>query len=46
VTQKQLGVTYRDRIRGDRADNLEQAILHYQQALESRTRQAYPQIGP
>jgi tetratricopeptide (TPR) repeat protein len=28
---------------GERAENLEQAILHYQQALEVCTRQAYPE---
>ena len=28
---------------GSRADNLEQAIHHYQQALEVRTREAYPE---
>jgi CHAT domain-containing protein/tetratricopeptide (TPR) repeat protein len=28
---------------GERADNLEQAILHYQQALQVRTRQAFPE---
>ncbi|MEA3340519.1 MAG: CHAT domain-containing tetratricopeptide repeat protein, partial [Chloroflexota bacterium] len=33
---------YADRIRGDRADNIERAIHHYNQALEIRTRQAFP----
>jgi hypothetical protein len=28
---------------GERADNVEQAIHHYQQALEVHTRQAFPQ---
>jgi tetratricopeptide (TPR) repeat protein len=32
-----------ERIRGERAENLEQAIFHYQQALEVYTRQAYPE---
>jgi tetratricopeptide (TPR) repeat protein len=42
-TQNNLGNAYRNRIRGERAENLEQAIFHYQQALEVRTRQAYPE---
>ena len=37
-----LANAYSDRIRGDRAENLEQAIAAYQQALEVRTRQAMP----
>jgi tetratricopeptide (TPR) repeat protein len=41
-TQNNLGNAYRNRIRGERAENLEQAIFHYQQALEVYTRQAYP----
>jgi tetratricopeptide (TPR) repeat protein len=43
ATQNNLGNAYRNRIRGERAENLEQAILHYQQALEVYTRQAYPE---
>jgi hypothetical protein len=42
MTQHNLGNAYAERIRGDRAENLEQAIFHYQQALEVYTRQAYP----
>ena len=34
---------YKDRIRGERAENLEQAIQHSQQALAVHTRQAYPE---
>ena len=37
-----LATAYSDRIRGDRAENLEQAITAYRQALEVRTRQAMP----
>ena len=37
-----LANAYSDRIRGDRAENLEQAIAAYQQALEVMTRQAMP----
>ncbi|HEX9921086.1 MAG TPA: hypothetical protein VGD99_00340 [Anaerolineae bacterium] len=37
-----LGLAYQERLRGDRAGNLEQAIVHFQQALEVRTRQAFP----
>jgi tetratricopeptide (TPR) repeat protein len=43
ATQNNLGNAYAERIRGERAENLEQAIFHYQQALEVYTRQAYPQ---
>ena len=42
-TQNNLGNAYRNRIWGERAENLEQAIFHYKQALEVRTRQAYPE---
>jgi tetratricopeptide (TPR) repeat protein len=38
-----LGLAYKERLRGDRTGNLEQAIVHYQQALEVRTRQAFPE---
>ena len=43
MTQNNLANAYSDRIRGERAENLEQAIGHYQQALEVYTRQAYPE---
>ena len=43
MTQNNLANAYIYRIRGERAENLEQAIFHYQQALEVYTRQAYPQ---
>ncbi len=35
-------IAYRDRIRGDRADNLEKAIAAYEAALTVRTREALP----
>ena len=37
-----LATAYQNRIRGDRAENLEQAIAAYRQALEVMTRQAMP----
>ena len=37
-----LATAYADRIRGDRAQNLEEAIAAYRQALEVLTRQAMP----
>src|SRR5262249_26731143 len=43
MTQHNLASAYRERIRGERADNLEAAIDHYQQALKVRTRQAFPE---
>ena len=38
-----LALAYADRIRGERAENLERAIHHYTLALEVRTRQADPE---
>jgi CHAT domain-containing protein len=38
-----LGSIYHARIRGNRAENVEQAIRYYQTALQIRTRQAFPQ---
>jgi CHAT domain-containing protein/tetratricopeptide (TPR) repeat protein len=43
MTQNNLANAYSDRIKGDRADNLERAIGYYQAALEVYTRQAFPQ---
>ena len=43
MTQNNLGNAYLDRIRGERADNLEQAIVAYEAALQVRTRDAFPQ---
>jgi CHAT domain-containing protein/tetratricopeptide (TPR) repeat protein len=37
-TQHFLGVAYGDRISGERTDNLEKAITHYNEALRVRTR--------
>ncbi|MEC4806635.1 MAG: CHAT domain-containing protein, partial [Jaaginema sp. PMC 1080.18] len=42
-TQNNLANAYSDRIRGNRAENLENAIRLYQEALTIRTRQAFPQ---
>ena len=41
-TMMNLGTAYFARIRGDRADNIEEAIHCYEQALEVRTRDAMP----
>jgi CHAT domain-containing protein len=43
MTQNNLGAAYRNRIRGDRAENLEKAIAAYQAALKVYTREAFPQ---
>jgi Tetratricopeptide repeat len=40
--QNNLGRAYTERIRGDRADNLEKAIAVYEAALTVRTREALP----
>ena len=37
-----LATAYRERIRGDRAENIEQAIAYYQQALEVLTHEENP----
>ncbi|NEO91021.1 MAG: CHAT domain-containing protein, partial [Moorea sp. SIO3G5] len=41
-TQNNLGLAYSDRITGQKAQNLEDAIACYQSALEVRTREAFP----
>jgi len=41
--QDNLGLAYWNRIRGDRADNVEKAIVAYEAALAVRTREALPQ---
>jgi CHAT domain-containing protein/tetratricopeptide (TPR) repeat protein len=41
-TMMNLGVAYCFRIRGERAENIEQAIAAYEQALEVMTRRAMP----
>jgi CHAT domain-containing protein len=43
MTQNNLGNAYLDRIRGDKAENLENAIAAYQEALKVRTFEAFPQ---
>ncbi len=43
MTQNNLGNTYSDRIRGERADNLELAIAAYNQSLEVYTRESFPE---
>jgi len=45
TTQINLANAYLDRIEGSRAANLEQAIQHYQQALEVRTRKDFRWTG-
>ncbi len=41
-TQNNLGLAYSDRIRGEKAENLEQAIKFYQAALTEYTQQGFP----
>ncbi|MEH2087182.1 CHAT domain-containing tetratricopeptide repeat protein, partial [Nostoc sp.] len=43
MTQNNLAAAYRDRIKGDRADNIEIAIAAYTAALKVYTREALPQ---
>jgi CHAT domain-containing protein len=43
MTQNNLATAYRGRIRGERADNLEQAIAASTLALQVYTREAFPQ---
>ena len=40
-----LALAYADRIRGDRAQNIEDAISAYEQSLQVRTREAMPSNG-
>ena len=42
TTHNNLGLAFADRIHGEQAENLEQAIHHSKLALEVRTREAYP----
>ncbi|MCU7242825.1 MAG: CHAT domain-containing protein, partial [Microcystis aeruginosa WS75] len=42
MTQNNLGIAYSNRIRGERADNLELAIVAYNLSLEVYTRDAFP----
>ena len=43
MTQNNLAIAYRNRIRGEKADNLERAITAYQEALKVYTFDAFPQ---
>ncbi|MHC5831622.1 MAG: tetratricopeptide repeat protein, partial [Nostoc sp.] len=43
TTQNNLGTAYGDRIKGERAENIESAIAAFNQALEVYTRSAFPQ---
>jgi hypothetical protein len=43
MTQNNLANAYSDRIREDRAENIEKAIACYDLALEVYTRAAFPQ---
>jgi CHAT domain-containing protein len=43
MTQYNLADAYSNRIRGDKAENLEQAIARYTEALKVRTFEAFPQ---
>ncbi|MCB0153421.1 MAG: tetratricopeptide repeat protein, partial [Anaerolineae bacterium] len=43
MIQSNLGAAYRNRIKGERAENFEQAIHHYQQSLTVYTREAFPE---
>jgi CHAT domain-containing protein len=43
MTQNNLGTAYSNRIKGERADNLENAIAAYQEALSVYTRTAFPE---
>ena len=42
-TQYNLALAYHNRIRGDKAENLEQAIAGYTEALKVYTFEAFPQ---
>ena len=40
-TQNKLAIAYEERIRGDRADNVEKAIAAYEQSLTVRTSRSF-----
>ena len=42
-THNNLGIAYKIRIKGDRAENVEQAIAHFELALEVSTRDGFPE---
>ncbi|HBE61098.1 MAG TPA: tetratricopeptide repeat-containing protein, partial [Cyanobacteria bacterium UBA11366] len=43
ATQNNLGTAYSDRIKGEKADNIENAIACYREALKIRTPEAFPE---
>ncbi|MDB9425802.1 CHAT domain-containing protein, partial [Microcystis aeruginosa CS-564/01] len=43
MTQNNLALAYKNRIRGEKADNLERAIAYCQEALKVRTFDAFPE---
>ncbi|MEG3973156.1 tetratricopeptide repeat protein, partial [Microcoleus sp. herbarium8] len=43
MSQNNLGIAYKQRIRGEKAENIEVAISAFQAALEVYTREAFPQ---
>ncbi len=43
MTQNNLGLAYNDRIKGDKAENIENAIAFFEAALEIYTRNDFPQ---
>ncbi|MEH2306910.1 tetratricopeptide repeat protein, partial [Nostoc sp.] len=43
MTQNNLGIAYRNRIKGERTENIEKAIAAYFAALEIYTRSAFPE---
>jgi CHAT domain-containing protein len=43
MTHNNLGSAFQDRIRGERAENVEQAIGHYEHALQVYTREVFPE---
>jgi hypothetical protein len=42
MTQNNLASAYSDRLAGERKENIETAIRHYEAALQVRTREAAP----
>jgi hypothetical protein len=43
MTQNNLGIAYRNRIRGEKAENIELAIASFTAALSVYTRDAFPE---
>ncbi|TRU79862.1 MAG: tetratricopeptide repeat protein [Microcystis viridis Mv_BB_P_19951000_S69D] len=43
ATQNNLALAYRNRIRDDKAENIEKAIAYYQEVLKVYTFEAFPQ---